>query len=302
MRVVLIHNASAGSEDHARPRLLSHLREAGHQVVAVLDDPEQLKEGFPSPDVELLVAAGGDGTVGRVVTLAARSSLPVAIFPVGTANNMARALGISVHDDVARWIQQWQQSTHAAIDLATVSSESEEKVCVEAVGFGLFPQVMAQAEQMASSDGSQDELRRDLALFRAAAQLAQPAFYELRADNVDLSGEYLLVEVLNFPFIGPNVRLSLPCAPDDGALQLCLVREGERAQLLSLLDDALSGNSSGATLSGRPIRRFEVVSPRGVLCHVDDELWLGSRRRDDGLGTVAVSLTQATVHVLAPAT
>jgi len=52
--------------------------------------------GFPAADYDVVVVAGGDGTVGKAVqTLARRETRPkLGIIPVGTGNDLARSLGI----------------------------------------------------------------------------------------------------------------------------------------------------------------------------------------------------------------
>ena len=51
--------------------------------------------------VDLVVVAGGDGTVRIVCAELARTGIPVAVLPAGTGNLLARNLGISLDLDVA---------------------------------------------------------------------------------------------------------------------------------------------------------------------------------------------------------
>jgi len=55
-----------------------------------------LKDG-----VDLVIAAGGDGTVAGVVSGIAQSSVPLGILPAGTGNALARDLGIPITADAA---------------------------------------------------------------------------------------------------------------------------------------------------------------------------------------------------------
>jgi YegS/Rv2252/BmrU family lipid kinase len=54
------------------------------------------KEGY-----DLIVAAGGDGTVAGVVNGLVHSAIPLGIVPVGTGNGLARALGIPLEVESA---------------------------------------------------------------------------------------------------------------------------------------------------------------------------------------------------------
>lgn len=58
------------------------------------DDVRQLVRDALSRGVDLVIAAGGDGTVSAVVTGMANSGKPFGILPAGTGNMLARDLGI----------------------------------------------------------------------------------------------------------------------------------------------------------------------------------------------------------------
>ena len=45
---------------------------------------------------DAVIVAGGDGTVGKVAKRLAGTDVPLVVLPTGTANNIARSLGIGV--------------------------------------------------------------------------------------------------------------------------------------------------------------------------------------------------------------
>jgi len=51
--------------------------------------------------VDMVIAAGGDGTIGAVATHLAGSGVPLAILPLGTSNDFARALSLPLSLDAA---------------------------------------------------------------------------------------------------------------------------------------------------------------------------------------------------------
>src|SRR6187402_2937279 len=90
MKISLFHNQRAGDSTS-----LSWIRElietSGHEIVRVFDREAAFGE-LVDQRTELVVAAGGDGTVAAAARLLARHTIPLAILPLGTANNIAKAL------------------------------------------------------------------------------------------------------------------------------------------------------------------------------------------------------------------
>ncbi len=86
-RVALLSNPESGSgEAEAVER---ELRELGAEVrVFPIQDPDPALATRP----ERIVVAGGDGSIGCAAALAGRAGVPLAVIPVGTANDFARAL------------------------------------------------------------------------------------------------------------------------------------------------------------------------------------------------------------------
>ena len=103
MRVSLLYNQGAGDGvplDRIRAAIVHH----GHDLVRVVekhDDSARLLDERP----EVVVAAGGDGTVGLAARLLAFRNIPLAILPLGTANNIAKSVGTqgSIGDVIAGW-------------------------------------------------------------------------------------------------------------------------------------------------------------------------------------------------------
>src|SRR5204863_388454 len=103
-RAILIHNDKAGDKRHEREALVDLLERAGYSVSYFPAKHCDLGEVLGHP-AEIIVSAGGDGTVARVVREARSDGPPIAVLPLGTANNIATSLGIggSIEDLVAGW-------------------------------------------------------------------------------------------------------------------------------------------------------------------------------------------------------
>jgi diacylglycerol kinase family enzyme len=64
MRITLMHNPKAGDAEHGRKQLMAALVKAGHQASYQSTKKEDYKKALGKP-ADLVVAAGGDGTVVR---------------------------------------------------------------------------------------------------------------------------------------------------------------------------------------------------------------------------------------------
>jgi diacylglycerol kinase (ATP) len=104
--VALVYSPHAGSAGRAEPVELLHgvgLSVADAIPIAQLAalDPAKLVERWRQTGVRAVVAAGGDGSVGTTATIAGQADLPLGILPLGTSNDVARALALPVDPTAA---------------------------------------------------------------------------------------------------------------------------------------------------------------------------------------------------------
>ncbi len=97
-RAMVIHSPHSGRSDKL-VEAMSHLEQTGVEVVdtisiADLDHLPAQGTTWKKSGIDVAIAAGGDGLVGGVITQIAESGLPLGILPLGTSNDIARALHI----------------------------------------------------------------------------------------------------------------------------------------------------------------------------------------------------------------
>src|SRR5690606_7135637 len=85
---------------------------------------------------DLVVAAGGDGTFGRVARRLVGSDRPLAILPLGTANNVARHLGLAL--DPSRAIAQLASAEERRMDVGVARGSFGTRLFFEGAGLGLL--------------------------------------------------------------------------------------------------------------------------------------------------------------------
>src|SRR5688572_14709131 len=279
MKITLIHNPGAGAGQDASG-LVQLITEAGHQV-RHRSTKQDWKALLKLP-ADLVVAAGGDGTVRRVALAAAEHGLPFAVIPIGTANNIAKTLGLL--GDAGELIESWSASPRARhpFDLGEAVAPWGNGRFVEGVG---------------------GETDRALHLLSELVTEARMRRWQVVADGQDLSGEYFSVEVLNIRFAGPNLPLAPNAFPGDGLFDVVLLGKGDRKPLLDYLEKRMH-LASGllAELRCARARDIEIVAPAGVRWHLDDKNW-PKEKPPAGKATLSVScLAGAATFVAAPST
>src|SRR5579883_426500 len=91
---IVFHNPDSGSQGYDKASLLAAVKLANIEAEYISTKSDDFEKAFDKK-ATLFVAAGGDGTIRKVIVGARERKVPIAIFPLGTANNVARSLGIS---------------------------------------------------------------------------------------------------------------------------------------------------------------------------------------------------------------
>jgi diacylglycerol kinase family enzyme len=264
VQISLFHNEEAGdgsSDDEIKALLTRH----GHRVVQVVSDDcsvEQILETH----ADLVVAAGGDGTVATAARVLAGGKLPLAILPLGTANNIAKSLGYEAPLDAL--VDAWTQLEPRKLDLGVAHGQWGKRVFIESVGAGLIPSGIAAAK--AQEDGGTAKPEDAVQMFRDALARLAPQPSTITIDGEAVTSEFLLVEVMNIPSIGPNLVLSDRADPGDGLFSVVVATEADRDALDAYLLHRSEGGSDALSLPYRHARLVEFHN--GTLVHVDDRL------------------------------
>lgn len=269
MKIALIHNPASG-----RRISTASLREAislaGHEVVRVLEHHADTS-ALADPPAELVVAAGGDGTVADAMRSVAGRGVPLAILPIGTANNIAFTLGIDgAIDELAAG---WHHATARPFDVGVLDgARVEMKRFVEGAGGGLVEALMSSILQrpLPSGEPPEQELARALRRYTHTLTDLRPRPWSLRLDGSAHDGDFLLVEVMNTRTVGPNLEFAPGASPFDGAFTVVTARDSDRAALAAYLEDRLAGREGRPPLTAQTAHCVEIVGPPTL--HVDDEL------------------------------
>jgi diacylglycerol kinase (ATP) len=219
---------------------------------------------------ELIVAAGGDGTLNEVVNGIGENSrdVRVGLIPLGTGNDFARSIGVP--PDVNAAIDLIRAGDTRAVDLVRVTSDEVRYfVNVSAGGFSGLVNEKLTAE-MKKTWGP-------LAYLRSAAA----ALPELRAYRTTLAfdnDESLMLElynavVANGRYVAGGMLIAPEASVDDGLLDVVLIPKRPAPELaLVIAQIALGTHLSSEAIVYRRTAKLTVNSKPGMWFNVDGEL------------------------------
>jgi diacylglycerol kinase (ATP) len=288
--VSLLHNKNAGDGVPPLGRIRDAIERRGHKLVRVVEDrtnAERLLEERP----DVVVAAGGDGTIADAARLLAHRGIPLAILPLGTANNIAKSVGITA--SIEDLIFGWDTAGRLPLDLGLTEGAWGRRPFVEAVGAGLVPTAIADLKTRTDEDvPANAKVAGAVRAFGEVLSRLQPATWTIVADGTRTTGEFLLVEVLNIRSIGPNLVLSADATPFDGLFRVVMVGEEHREEIARYLGDLLEGRDHPPSLTSQCARQVTLQGTMDI--HVDDQVLSASSDR-----TVCVRVEAGAVELMA---
>jgi diacylglycerol kinase family enzyme len=284
VRIALFHNEDAGdgtSVDEIRTLLERH----SHHLVQVVDK-EWSADQILEKSADLVVAAGGDGTVATAARVLAGRTIPLAILPLGTANNIARSL--CCEGPMETLIEGWHDTQPQPLDLGTARGGWGERVFFESVGAGLIPAGIAAAQARHSATSKPEDAVR---IFRDVLAGLEAQRWTITIDGISTSGAFLLMEVLNMPSIGPNLVLSPEADPSDGYFSVVIATERHRQLLDEYLVHRIDGGASPLALTPQHAKHIQIRGWHDV--HVDDQIL-----QTDASETVSIDITPGALGFL----
>jgi diacylglycerol kinase family enzyme len=219
----------------------------------------------------LVVAAGGDGTVRACAQALAGTGVPLGIVSLGTANLLARALGLPRHPAAALRVALTGHSR--LIDLAAVSGESEgegeDMVVTAMAGIGLDAAVVAATR-------FKRRLGWPAYAIAGAMQVARPAAtFSIRIDDAaPIMRKARSVVVANCGQLPGGFTILPDARPGDGLLDVAILAPEGPLGWVRLAELVMRGDGR---LERYRARRVEITANSRLPRQADGELLDRSR-------------------------
>ena len=218
----------------------------------------------------LVLAAGGDGTVAEVMAAAHERGIPMGIVPLGTANIVARELGLPAN---------WKKATRRAlerfpatraVDLARVN----DGYMALAAGIGFDATVMRHTPPLLKY-----WFGRAAYFVAGAWWLPRAPLFEctIRADGEEMRLTAVVVLVVNAGMLGAApFRFAPDIAIDDGWLDVCVYRPRTLLDRASVLWSVVRHRADSDSMVQRKARSVEIIAPDVQWNEVDGEVYRGN--------------------------
>ena len=259
---VVIWNANAGSVEQAamvREQLQARPGTQVHESSSESEAKEIVVDACQS-GTQMIVAAGGDGTINTVVNAMPKynSHVRLAVLPVGTANDWCWSLGIP--DDLTNAVQLLDTGENRLLDLAEMETDA---------GKHCFANVATGGNSQRVTDLLTDEMKQRwgaLCYLRGAVEVVG----DLQSFSAQVEFEEGVIEEHSvWNMIVANGRTSagrLQIAPradmEDGLLDVIIIRDGDLIDFAQLAASfAMSGDYT--ELEQVKIRRVKAFKLHG---------------------------------------
>ena len=269
-QVFVVINPAAGQDQPILKSLnkIFHENEVDWDIAITKDrgDGQRLARDAVQSGVDLVMVYGGDGTVMECASGLVGSQTPLAILPGGTANVMARELGLPLDLVEAATLAINPQSRIRWVDMGQVG----EQTFLLRAGIGF------EAEMVEGADREQKDRLGMLAYGLSALQtLADPplARYRLSLDGEEEEYDGLACVVANSGNMGAaDIVLSKRTDISDGLLDVFVVTKADLPSLVSLVASVFSGRPDPPALKHWQVREVRIESEPIQTVQLDGEL------------------------------
>lgn len=212
-----------------------------HQKYGLMVEPYRVSIDFNideafdymDEDYKYVLVAGGDGTVDSVVNhMKSRGiDLPIAILPVGTANDFAKFIGMP--EDIEAACEKIIKSNPKEVDIGKIN----DKFFINVASAGLFTDVSQKTDV-----NLKNTIGKLAYYLKGMEQL--PNFRKIKikvdSDEICFDGDMFLMLVFNGQTAG-NFKMAYKAEIDDGLLDIIIIKAGMLKDIISLFIKILKG-------------------------------------------------------------
>ncbi|NLE96375.1 MAG: diacylglycerol kinase family lipid kinase [Propionibacterium sp.] len=237
--------------------LLTSREDPGHQMARIAVER----------DVDLLLVAGGDGTVRVVLGELADSGVRVGILPSGTGNLLARNLSIPL--DLERALLLAVTAEPSATDLIEVSLPDGTQFAAVLAGVGIDANIMGDTNE---------DLKKAIgpaAYVVAGARHVKASPFPVTLsvdDGPPIEAEASLVSIGNVGDLQEGVTLMPDANAHDGLLHVLVATPHTTLDMAQMITGVLLETADGPNIARYTGSKLRLLLPGGAMCQIDGDV------------------------------
>ncbi len=216
--------------------------------------------------VNIVVAAGGDGTINQIASRLVNTNIALGIIPLGSGNGFARHFNIPLKTEKAIEILPKCKP----IEIDTIWLNRHCSINVAGVGFDAFISSKFAGVKHRGLQGYAKTILKNLRY--------KSEEYKLYSGNkLKWQGKAFMISIANATQWGNNVMVNTDALPNDGLMNIVILKEFSAFEfpkiIIALLQGKLHLSSKTIVFKGTD---FKIERLKEGAAHVDGEpLWLG---------------------------
>ncbi len=226
----------------------------------------EIAREYCSREVCRVYSIGGDGTVNEIVNGMAGTTSTLGVIPTGSGNDFLRS--ILAPFDIKEMITSTINGQERSIDLARVN----DKYFINISSIGFDAEVVFNANKFKRIPGIPGRLAYLFSIIYTVFQ-KRISTIKIDIDNKKMDCRILLAAIANGKYYGGGMLPTPDAELNDGLLDICLVSEASRLQILSLFPKYIKGLHGQLDLvsfyKGRKIR---IESRESICLNIDGEI------------------------------
>ncbi|MDQ1297164.1 MAG: DAGKc protein [Bacteroidota bacterium] len=225
-----------------------------------------------------IISVGGDGTLNEVVngvfnqSFCSADKITVGMIPVGTGNDWGRMFGIPlVYEGAVNVIKESKTLLH---DIGVISyytgTEQHKRYFINIAGLGFEAMVVKKTNKQKDKGRSNNAIY----LFNLLSSLIsyRNTNTELIIDGIKSSAKIFSVNVGNGRYCGGGMRQTPDALPDDGLLDITVIKEMGRIEIIKALKILYDGTIlSHPKVDGYRATNLSVTSESLLYAEADGE-------------------------------
>lgn len=266
-KCLLIYNPFSGNDSVTEAELLEMAEVRLHDFTVELwvttgeNDEDKIVTQYEKYKPDLVLIAGGDGTVKLVAKCLQRKEVPMCIVPLGSANGLAKCMGIN--DMVDSWEAVRDYKIHA-IDAIHINGE----LCLHLADFGINANLIQKFEKE-ESRGMLGYVKNSLSeIFGTESKKFQ---LKVKGKSIDLTAK--MIVIANGDQYGTGAIVNCKGVMDDGKFEVISFNPEFAEDYLRMTMAFIKGDIDQVEgVQIWSVKECQISNPEGAEFQIDGEM------------------------------